>query len=635
MGQYSRKLLVAVFGLVFIAALALRLHGLGAASFWLDEIYQANCASGPISQIWARSPANKPPLDYYIQSITIHGGGPNEFNARFHAAVFGACLVVVFGLLGLLVGGRRFAAILVSLTLSLPILIRFSQEGRPYSLLLFSETLFLLFLWRMLLGENPGDSRWWSKLTVAAILCMWSHFVALWTCAFSLAIVAAWALIRPNTRKTVWSRIKNPGAVAMICVCGLLLAGGWLPLHARAAKAVAEPPYAPFNAATWKPAVTQFLDIHALGYDWYQYARGGHIVLVVLMIAGWIGWTARKKQSLFANFCALLFLANFFGMFLFYRAIDHWMEVRYTLGALPPAILLAAMGIETLVHASARAIRTVFGMAHRYRARIENIATSAICLPIACGLLGYVILNPFQKPDWRGLGRMLKTADPNGLTILAADSNDTAAVNHYLKRYSIKSEPVNLEFNTRLLEACLLFHPNTFVVRGTMGVTPPGYVEELDRLPPQKIDPGPLYLDVRRMPSRKDLLAQANLADEPCPLLLDGWSAPEQIGDQKARAIIGERASFAFDCENPRGLTIALSVLPAENNPPIELGLAVNGIATSAVPLHSEWNLACWKLDKGLIKAGKNTVELSLNPGKQNSRKSTVRVRDLKVIAWR
>lgn len=644
MSQFSTSPRAAfIFGLVFVAALGLRLHGLGASSFWLDEIYQANCASGPISQIWSHSPSNKPPLDYYIQSMFI-GRPPDEFRARFHACVFGAYLVVLFGMLGLLVGGWRFAAILIGLTLSLPVLIRYSQEGRPYSLLLLSETAFLLILWRMLLSANPGGVRWWMKLTAAIVLCMWSHFVALWTCVLSLALVGAWALARSDTRKAAWVRIKGRDGILIVCFFGPIIAGGWLPLQARAMKAVAEPAYAPFNAQTWKPAIAQFLDIYSLGYDWYQHARGGHLILIALIITGWIGWSIRKNKALFANFCMILFVANFFGMFLFYRAIDHWMEVRYTLGALPAAILLAGMGIETVIRACAGGIGKLSGIANENKTRIENIVTAAICAPMLCGYIGYVNFNRFQKPDWRGLGLMFKGADQKDLAILAADGNDTAAVNHYLKRCGIEAEPVDLAFNARLMEACLLFHPNAFTVRGTMGVTPPGFVEELDRLPLQKIDPGPLYLDVRRMPSQKDMLARANLADDPCPLLLNGWSAPERIGNQKARAMIGGRGTFVFECGEPRDLTIAFSVLPAGSDPSIALSLAVNGAIMPAVPLHGDWNLACWKLSKNAIKAGRNVLELSairtpaplrIEPGKQDSRLLPVWVRDIEVIDWR
>lgn len=621
-------------GAVFLLALGLRLHDLGRAGFWLDEIYQADCAGGPIAQIWARSPANKPPLDYYIQSLAIHAGAPAEFGARLHAAVFGALLVAALGLLGLLAGGRRLAALVASLALALPILMRYSQEGRPYALLLLSETLFLLLLWRMLLGGGAGGWRPWAKLTGAAILCMWSHYAALWTCVASLGLVAAWGLGRPGTRRAAWARLKTPGGAALLGACALALAGAWLPLHARAARAVAEPAYAPFDTAAWRPAVAQFLDIYALGYDWYQYAPGGRHILIALMLAGWIGWNVRKKNAAFANFCALLFVVNFFGMFAFYRAIDHWLEVRYTLGALPPAILLAAMGIESAIAAAALGIRKTLGSG-RGGPAAQNILTAAACLAIAGAYIGHVKTHPFQKADWRGLGRVLEAADPQGLTILAADGNDAAAVRHYLKRHGIKAEPVNLQNNAELLEACLLFHPNAFVVRGTLGVTPPGFVEALDRMPLKEIDPGFLYLDARRMAAPADLLARANLADEPCPPLLEGWGAPERVGDQQARAPAGGRAAFAFDCDGPRAVTIALGVRPAQDDPPAALTLVINGADAGAVALHPQWNLACWKLDKERIRQGRNRAELRVEPAGRAAGAPTVWIRDIRAIAWR
>lgn len=62
------------------------------------------------------------------------------------------------------------------------------------------------------------------------------------------------------------------------------------------------------------------------------------------------------------------------------------------------------------------------------------------------------------------------------------------------------------------------------------------------------------------------------------------------------------RAAFAFECAQPRDLTVAISVTADASNS--QLSLTVNGRKMNALPLHRDWNLACWKLNKNLIKPG-------------------------------
>ncbi|MCE5229326.1 hypothetical protein LLG95_06980 [bacterium] len=628
-GRSNQKLLIAGFVFfVFIAAFLVRRHELDQSSFWLDEIHQSNCTTLPVSQIWSKSPANKPPLDYYIQSLFI-GRTPDETRGRIHACIIGSGVVALLGALGLLLGGWRCAWIMASLTLSLPLMIRYSQEGRPYILLLFSECLFFLVLWKMILGPKPIAARWWAALTASIVLCMWSHFLALFACVLGIGFVIAWILINPQARNAAWVEIRKPKTILTLAAMAAVIALAWWPLQARAAKALVEDFYAPFNRATWKGMLTQYLDIYAAGYEWYQYTKGGHVFLILLMTIGWLGWTLRKRKALFANFCLVLFLANYFGMFAFYGHKDHWMEMRYTIAALPPAILLAGMGVETILAAAAFGAR-MLGCEGPRLARIERTMLAAVCLFFVCGFTAYVIQKPFLKADWRGLGHLLKKTKAQPPLIMTAAHQDATAVKHYLKRYDVKSKAINYSFNMFVLETYMLFNEDVFAVWGIMGVNPKNFEKKLDDLPLHKVNPGYLYIDVRRTARPKEILAKAALGDPACPLLLSGWGAPDELGKQKARPMPNGRGSLFFDCPKPRDLTVAFAVRPDSAATTPTLSLTVNGTKLPARALHEQWNLASWKLDKKLVKPGRNVVELSMP-----TTATTLRVRDMKVIAWR
>ena len=156
---HPRALLAGIAILLLLGAGA-RVWNLGGPSLWLDEILQVRCTAQPLAAIWQCSPANKPPLDYYIQAMLI-GPRPSEAAARTHAAMFGAAFLAALAWLAWRMGGAGFAfAALLACALS-PVHIRFSQEGRPYALMLFSEMLFIIALLEILRARRwkgrPSD----------------------------------------------------------------------------------------------------------------------------------------------------------------------------------------------------------------------------------------------------------------------------------------------------------------------------------------------------------------------------------------------------------------------------------------------------------------------------------------------
>jgi uncharacterized membrane protein len=167
------------FKLFLIMALAglLRFLGLGVKQLWMDEIIQV-LHSRPVAfkEILAGVAQDRggAPLDYLIQHFFLaHSFGTVEWNARFHAALFGVLSVLlIFIVCRELFNDSRLSLMCALLLCFYPFHHHYSQEGRPYSLFLFL-TLILYFLLFRSLKNNSG--RLWIIFTIVATFAFYAN----------------------------------------------------------------------------------------------------------------------------------------------------------------------------------------------------------------------------------------------------------------------------------------------------------------------------------------------------------------------------------------------------------------------------------------------------------------------------
>jgi mannosyltransferase len=179
-------------GLIAVGGLLLRLGGLNDRSVWTDEVYGLYWASQPwleIPSLLLRFEAH-PPLSYWLLHWWAPLGG-NDLLLRAPSAVLGTLLPLVVFALGRRLLGAAGGLIAAGLAALSPVLIWYSQEARPYSLLTLLLALALLALAR--LHERPG--RWPAvgyALCLAAML--YTHYVAMLVVAVLTLAVAPGAL---------------------------------------------------------------------------------------------------------------------------------------------------------------------------------------------------------------------------------------------------------------------------------------------------------------------------------------------------------------------------------------------------------------------------------------------------------
>jgi hypothetical protein len=217
---YALRNLIHFAPLIIIAlGFALRLYHLASESLWYDELLQLDIAQGlppgegGVTTIFPRLRGHAAvPLDYLIAHFWIFLGRGDGWT-RIPAVVVGTLTLAVVYQVGRRLLGRAEGLLLLALLALSPFHVRYSQEVRPYGLVILGVSLAIYGYWKM-----RRTSRW-------------SDFVALQSGVFifSLAHFFSWALLAPLlifTGIDFFNRSKRKQAAKTV---GLLLAALALP----------------------------------------------------------------------------------------------------------------------------------------------------------------------------------------------------------------------------------------------------------------------------------------------------------------------------------------------------------------------------------------------------------------------
>jgi mannosyltransferase len=201
---------------------ALRVWGLGAQSLWYDEWLTAEAASGSASHLYryVTDQAGIPPTYFTLMWGWVRVFGDGEASLRAVSALLGVATIPVVYAVARELGQRRWvaraAAVLVAVN---PLLVWYSQEARPYSLVAFLGALSLLALARVWTRGQPRDLALWALACACTVAV---HYFAIFlVVAEALAALAMLAVRRPEwmRRRPSWRQL------ALACVpAGVVLA---------------------------------------------------------------------------------------------------------------------------------------------------------------------------------------------------------------------------------------------------------------------------------------------------------------------------------------------------------------------------------------------------------------------------
>jgi uncharacterized membrane protein len=201
---------------VLLAALLgalLRGYQLGSNSLWIDELSTLSVASLAAADIVRLSSSVNfiPPLHFLVVHIAVVLFGDGEAVLRLPSAIAGACTIPIFWALTFELTSRRDTALAAAFLLAVsPLHIWFSQDARPYAMLLFFECCALLALAR---AVRSARSRDWLAFAAASALAFLTHTTAL----ILVPVVAAWTWWSPDRSRAVRQLLGWTIVTAAVC----------------------------------------------------------------------------------------------------------------------------------------------------------------------------------------------------------------------------------------------------------------------------------------------------------------------------------------------------------------------------------------------------------------------------------
>jgi uncharacterized membrane protein len=423
--RFSSSLFVPV-GL-FLLALGLRLYCLDCRSLWGDEVASIETAQRGVAAVvtdrfgWMRV---QPPLHYLIVWLTTLPVDPTTTSAlvRLPSAVIGALTVPVLYTLGHLLFGRPQGILAALLLAFAPIHLDYSQNVRPYTMLVFITT---LSVYCLVMATRTNSPWWWMASGISMAVNLLNAYFALTLALPALLPYAVWLL---------WRLWRGPGKSPLLLIAASVSAVAVALIGLLVLMDILQVPRAGPNLS--RLALPSLLTSPIELSTWFtQFGLGGQlerIVQLVFLLAALLGVyfavRARRWEGLFICACFNLIPVAILTVLGTTNAVFP----RYALFTMPFYYLLIAGGLVYLAALLLRAVGALRGSRQGWAAMVYV----PVLLVFAFGVSNYVRTDVAQalsyRPDYRGASRFLqKQAGPED-TILFLGWNATVS-NFYWK----------------------------------------------------------------------------------------------------------------------------------------------------------------------------------------------------------
>jgi len=175
LGQSKQHILAmivpVVLCVVYLALCTLNLNG----AVWFDESYSAYLIRGDFGQIWSLTAVDvHPPLFYFLLKVWSLIFGTSDIALRFMSVFFGGVGIIFAFHLVKKWFGLKVATVGTTLLALSPMLIRYGQEMRMYTLV-FAIIVAATYVLELAL-ENPTRKRYWILYAILVAVGMWTHY---------------------------------------------------------------------------------------------------------------------------------------------------------------------------------------------------------------------------------------------------------------------------------------------------------------------------------------------------------------------------------------------------------------------------------------------------------------------------
>lgn len=389
-----------------IVGVALRFATLGHQSFWEDETLTAWQAHLPLDRFVEGLPDSEasPPLYFLLvwPWSRVFGGG--EAGIRSFSAAAGTLTIPVVFLCARQLLSARAGLIAALLAAVSPALIWYSQEARPYALMILLTTCSLLFFLRALDAGHDDRRRELNRWAIVSCLSMATHYFA-W---FAVATEGAWlaiALLRERRRdggRATLADTLRPLLRPTILVAVTAIALLPLLYYQRVSGGGADLGFIGDNplADRLKDAGAEFV----YGADRPSFNFLPVIEVAALAALGLLCWrgdrAARRAAAIPLGVAALLVVEPWVLDVAGLRYIDQ----RTLLVALAPLIIGIAIALAVP------------------RIRLAAVALLTVAVGVSLTILALVQTEPtIQREDWRGAARALGPAPRDRVIVVAPD----------------------------------------------------------------------------------------------------------------------------------------------------------------------------------------------------------------------
>jgi mannosyltransferase len=363
---------VAVATLTLLAAV-LRFYRLGHQGFWFDEANTSYDVQRSLGKLFGLLPQNEttPPLFYVIAWVWGRVFTFGQTSLRTISALAGVASVPVVYIAARRLISERGAVIAAALTACNPFLIWYSQEFRPYELLVLMSA---AGLWAFLVAKENPTPRAVLAWGVISALALADHYYAL-------------LLVVPEAIWLLWLHRRNRAVqVAFVAVgaCGLAL----LPLavhqnHTGNASWIAPIPLG--------SRLGQIIPNFLIGFQ----APSAHLlerIADVVVVIGLVLLVARadESQQRGAAVAATLGISGFvLNLLLIAVGIDDLISRNLIALWIPGAVVVAA------------------GLGARRAGLLGVAAAVALCATGVVAAIGVASQRKFQRPDWHAVAHLL------------------------------------------------------------------------------------------------------------------------------------------------------------------------------------------------------------------------------------
>lgn len=411
---------------ILLVALFLRLYQLETKSIWLDEATEISIARNGFVQITGLSLLDRNfPLHYLLLHYWMLLFGDSEFSVRLPSALFGLLSVAMLYKVGALLFGKETGLIGAVIMAISGYQVYYSQEARPYAMMLFLALVSFYFFLRLF--EGGKDYRVLAAYVLSAVLLISSHIYGLFFVVAQALFLLGYYALEALRRRSEQDRNFRAWALA-----GGALAIASVPVFLYFAYQLTQP------AVYQKSWIKKSLEIQSLDESFTAYAGAPQsyspVLLLLLTFFALISVVAlaRSKEQRAKLYLLSLWLVVPIALPLLLSrlVIPIWFD-RYSIGALPALYLLAAEGIRTV--GSVGALRA-------YR-QVVPFAALAVIIFFSIGVLqdNYAA----GKEPWRALVKYVEaTAEPGDLVFIASGAREP--YDYYARREDLEVKEVGL-----------------------------------------------------------------------------------------------------------------------------------------------------------------------------------------------